>query len=89
MKYYLATLNTTIGEYEVDTTIRFATDADPSEVHHHIAKDFWGKPDEIDDGVYYFDGGQIALTAGELTEVRKEVFDAIPNAIACSFYVRA
>jgi hypothetical protein len=89
MKYYLATVNMTIGEYDATTSIRFATDQDPSEVHNHIVKDWWGKPDKIDDDTYYFFGGEVAVTAGEQIEVSREVFESIPNSIACSFYVRA
>jgi len=87
VKYYLATLNVRIGEYGVDTSIRFSTDGDPSELHHHIAKTFWGKSQE-DDETYYFDGGQIAVEVGDRVEVSREVFMAIPNSIACRFHGR-
>lgn len=84
MKYYLATLNIRIGEYGVDTSIRFATAQDPDEMHHRVAKTFWGKSEE-DDETYYFDGGQVAIEVGDRVEVNREVFNAIPNSVACIF----
>lgn len=84
MKYYLATLNVRIGEYGVDTSIRFATDKDPDEIHHQVAKTFWGKSREEDE-TYYFDGGQVAIEVGDRVEVSREVFNAIPNSVACIF----
>lgn len=86
MKYYLGVLNIRIGEYGVDTSIRFAVDEtnDPDAIHHHIAKTFWGKSQE-DDETYYFDGGQVAVEVGDRVEVSREVFEAIPNSVACSF----
>jgi len=84
MKYYLGTLGIRIGEYGVDTSIKFATDKEPDKIHSRIAKTFWGKSQE-DDDVYYFDGGQVAVYVGDRVEVSREVFNAIPNSIACSF----
>ena len=84
MKYYLGTLNIRIGEYEVDTSIRFATNGEPSEIHHDIAKTFWGRSRE-DDETYYFFGDEIAIEVGDRVEVSKEVFNAIPNSVACRF----
>lgn len=85
MKYYLGTLNVQIGDYGVDTSIRFATSGNPDKFHHHIAKTFWGKSEE-DDETYYFNGGQIAIEVGDRVEVNKEVFYAIPNSVACLFH---
>jgi hypothetical protein len=84
MKYYLGTLDIRIGEYGVDTSIKFSTDGDPDKTHHAIAKTFWGKSEE-DDETYYFDGGQIAVEVGARVEVSRDVFNAIPNSIACFF----
>lgn len=84
MKYYLGTLNIRIGEYGVDTSIKFATAGDPDKLHHKIAKTFWGKSEE-DDETYYFDGGQIAVEVGDRVEVSREVFSAIPHSVAGHF----
>lgn len=83
MKYYLGSLEIRIGEYEVNTSIRFETDGNEGEYHHKIAQNFWGDCYEIDDGVYYFNGGEIAINIGDRVEVSKELFDSIPNSIAC------
>jgi hypothetical protein len=82
MKYYLAVLTSMIGEYEIDTSIKFFTDRDPNKYHHKLAKSFWGKCREEEDEVYYFDG--VSVTVGDRIEITKEVFDSIPNSIACT-----
>lgn len=81
-KYYLAGLNITIGEYEVDTAIRFSSEHNPELTAHDIAEDFYGKCCREEDEVYYFNGGEVAVEVGCIGEVSKEVFDAIPNQVA-------
>jgi len=82
MKYYLASLNCRLGEYEVSTAIRFIADGDPETIIHDIASDFWGECCEEDNGTYYFNGGEIAVEVDCFEEINKEVFDGIPTQIA-------
>jgi hypothetical protein len=82
MKYYLGSLNITLGEYEVDTAIRFSANGNPRLKIHDIAEDFYGNCYCEDDGTYYFNGGEVAVEVGCFEEVSKEVFDSIPNQIA-------
>jgi hypothetical protein len=82
-KYYLAVLSITIGEYEIDTAIRFSTENNPELLLDSIAQDFYGECYYEEDGIYYFNGGEVAVKPNGLEEVSKSVWDIIPNQIAC------
>lgn len=81
-KYYVAGLNVTIGEYTVDTAIRFSSEVNPELTLHDIAEDFYGRCYRQEDDVYYFNGGEVAVEVGCFEEVSKELFDSIPTQIA-------
>jgi hypothetical protein len=81
MKYYICELTTLIGEFEINTAIRFQTDGDDLEYANKIASTFWGEGEEdVEEGVYNFPS-YITCFVYSSKEVSKEVYDALNGII--------
>ena len=80
MKYLIGDIKERIGDYEFITSFRFQTDKDPSERHQEIAKTWRNEEGDSwddNDNCYYSDC--IAISTGKLTEINKEVYDALKH----------
>jgi hypothetical protein len=78
MNYYIGKLEQTICGYESTIVFKFKTDADPDNYLLNVASTFWGKgDDENGDGVFYFDGGTVAVSPYDHQQISKEVWDSI------------
>jgi hypothetical protein len=77
IKYFLGTLNVTIGEYSNNVRILVAANSDPQadEVLEHAAASYYGEGDEErEDGGYYANNGEVHTKASSLVEIGAATF---------------
>ncbi len=78
MKYFIADIDETYGEFECSISVVFSTEGDPNEIQEDIVKNWYGiEPleDPLNEGVYLNDG--MTYTAGKMTEIDKTCFDQL------------
>lgn len=92
MKYYLAQIDERNGEYEYSHTIRLQCAGDVVEALRDIAANWYedaeeyeaenGEPlhsaDDVANGHYYFNCGDVCASVGNWQEIDKAAFDAMP-----------
>jgi hypothetical protein len=78
MKYYIGDIEEQNGDFEYSTPFRFKTDKDPNEKHDEIART-WRDEDghEWDEQLGHYWCEFTGIKTGELTEISKEVYDAL------------
>jgi len=77
IKYFLGTLNVTIGEYSNNVRILVAANSDTQadEVLEHAAASYYGEGDEErEDGGYYANNGEVHTKASSLVEIGAATF---------------
>ena len=78
MKYFIADIDETYGEFECSISVVFSTDGDPDEIQDNIVKTWYGiEPEENpqEEGVYLND--HMTYAAGKMTEIDKTCFDQL------------
>jgi len=77
IKYFLGTLNVTIGEYSNNVRLLVAanSEAQADEVLEHAAASYYGEGnEEVEDGGYYANHGQVHTKAASLVEIGAATF---------------
>lgn len=80
MKYYIGKIANLYGEVHINSTVRFATNRDPSEFLDELASKFWGDVAVKNDGYWDFDNG-VSTQSMFPKEISKEVFDALDGVV--------
>jgi hypothetical protein len=77
IKYFLGTLNVTIGEYSNNVRVLVAanSEAQADEVLEHAAASYYGEGDEaLEDGGYYANNGEVHTKASSRVEIGAATF---------------
>jgi hypothetical protein len=77
MKYYIGAIETRNGDMDSDSVVKFKTKGDPDKYLDKLTKSFWGDCHRREDEWYWF--GDHASRAGELKEITKELYEALPS----------
>lgn len=79
-KYFIGQLEIRNGECEYVQIYKYSTTGKAYRYLNGVAKTFYGRPDErqgYKSSYHYFNGGEVAVKAGSIQEITREVFDAL------------